>query len=108
MSFDNNYVVGSLPSSSLSRSPSTLGGGSDSQHGHVIPDKQDAKPLAYLLACLQPHVAGELPLKLGEGRQGQWVPAPEGVHTKGQEGQALGLAPRGKLGQLLRWACSTE
>ena len=63
-----------------------------SHHPNVVPGQDDGQPLHQLpgdLLLLLSQLSKELPCQLGEHVQGSPVPAPKGVHSQGDERDAL-------------------
>ena len=72
-------------------------------HCGVVPDDEDAQPLAQVshhLVLVLPQVPGQLPPQLDDSGQANLVPAAEGVDSKWEEGDCLSVAPLLILPQL--------
>ena len=67
-------------------------GGAAPQHSHVVPGQEDRQPLPQLpgnLLLLLSELSCQLPPKLDNNIQSSPVPAPEGVHSQGDEADGL-------------------
>ena len=65
-------------------------------HHGVVSDDEDAQPLAQVshhLVLVLPQVSGQLPVQFDDCGQAHLVPAVEGVDSKREEGDCLGIAP---------------